>query len=200
MLFWTAMTATAPRFIEYLALLVAVASGMLVRDLAAVPGDLPPWLPRGRGWRAAGAAAALALLVGFHVRAVAFDSVYQFQSAPPPFFDGAGRWMERNLGPGETVINLYWDDFPDLFYSAPRQHYLWGLDPTYAIRFDAAKARYLERARRRQLPLDGYVLRHAFGSRYLVLRASRAGGYPELTAPPFREAYRDESGVVYRID
>jgi hypothetical protein len=200
MLFWAAMTATAPRFVEYLALVLAVASGLLVRDLAAAPDALPRWLPRGKGWRAAGAVVALAVLVGFHVRSAGFDRVYQFEHAPARFFDGAGAWMAANLRPGETVVNLYWDDFPDLFYSAPRQHYLWGLDPTYSIRYDAARSRYLERARRRQVLLDGHVLRHAFGSSVLVLRASRADAYTELRAPPFREVYRDGSAVVYRID
>jgi hypothetical protein len=29
--------------------------------------------------------------------------------------------MASHLTPGENVVNLYWDDLPDLFYSARRQ-------------------------------------------------------------------------------
>jgi hypothetical protein len=108
--------------------------------------------------------------------------------------------MARHLAPEEVVVNLYWDDFPDLFYSAPRQRYLWGIDPTYTIRFDAERARLLERTRRREIPLDPQALVQAFGARYLVLRASRAAAYLELQRPPCREVYRDGSAVVFRLE
>jgi hypothetical protein len=108
--------------------------------------------------------------------------------------------MARHLAPGETVVNLYWDDFPDLFYSAPRQHYLWGLDPTYSIRLDPGRATLLERTRRREIPLDPNLLAEAFQARYLVLRAGRAATYPGLRRPPAREVYRDAAAVVYRLD
>jgi hypothetical protein len=200
MLFWTAMSAVSARFVEYLALLLAIAAGLVVRDLVKRPGALPARMPRGRRWRILGAVVALALLAGFHGRSLGFYRVYQFDFAPPRFFDGAGAWMADHLEPGETVINLFWDDFPDLFYSAPRQRYLWGLDPTYSLRFDADKALQLERARARTDRLDGPALVSAFHSRTLVLRASRAGRFPALRGPPFRVVYRDPRAVVYRID
>ncbi len=200
-LLWAAMTALSARFVEYLALLLAVSAGLVVRDLARSPdGGLPRWVPRGRRWRALGAAAALALLVGFHVRSLDYYSSYESVSSPPRFFDGAGAWMASHLAPGETVINLWWDDFPDLFYSAPRQHYLWGLDPTYSVRFDEQKARQLERARRQVDRLDGPALTRAFDSYFLVLRAARVGRYDELKRPPFHAVYRDNLAEIYRID
>ncbi len=199
-LFWAAMTAVSARFVEYLALLLAIAAGLVVRDLVRSPGGLPARMPRGPRWRALGVAAALVLLAGFHARSLGFYRVYQFEVASSRFFDGAGAWMADHLEPGETVINLFWDDFPDLFYSAPRQHYLWGLDPTYSIRFDEPRARQLERARQQVDPLDGPALVAAFGSRTLVLRAWRAHGFKELQNPPFRQVYRDRQAVVYRID
>jgi len=199
-LFWAAMTAVSARFVEYLALLLAIAAGLVVRDLLRSPDGLPRWAPRGRRWALAASVAALGLLAGFHARSLDFYRKYQFQFAPPRFFDGAGAWMASHLEPGETVINLFWDDFPDLFYSAPRQHYLWGIDPTFSIRFDPEKARLLERARQHRAPLDGPSLRDAFQSSHLVLRTSRAGGFGELRRPPFREVFRDGSAVIYRIE
>jgi hypothetical protein len=199
-LFWAAMTAVSARFVEYLALLLAIATGLVVRDLVRSPEGLPRWVPRGRRWALAAALAALGLLAGLHARSLDFYRTYQFQFSPPRFFDGAGAWMASHLEPGETVINLFWDDFPDLFYSAPRQQYLWGLDPTYSIRFDLEKARMLERARQHRAPLDGPSLRDAFQSSHIVLRTSRAGGFGELRRRPFREVYRDGSAVIYRIE
>ncbi len=125
---------------------------------------------------------------------------YESKAAPARFFDGAGAWMARHLAPGEPVENLYWDDVPALFYSAPRQRYLWGVDPTFSLRFDEPRTLALERFRRGIEPIDPWTLLRAFGSRWLILRASRASRYPELAGPPFREAYRDGSAVLYRVD
>jgi hypothetical protein len=198
--FWAAMTMVSARFVEYLVLLLAVAVALVARDLAGGAPVLSAWFARARWRRWAGALAALGLLAGFHARSMAFYVHYQGRAAPARFFDGAGAWMARHLAPGETVVNLYWDDFPDLFYSAPRQHYLWGLDPTYSIRLDPGRATLLERTRRREIPLDPRLLAEAFQARYLVLRAGRADAYPGLRRPPAREVYRDASAVVYRLD
>lgn len=197
--FWFGMTLASARFVEYQVLLLAVALGLVARDLVASGGP-ERRLAEDRTWRPVIAAAALAVLVGFHVRSMGFYRAYQSVAAPPRFFDGASAWMARHLQPGETVINLYWDDFPDLFYSAPRQHYLWGLDPTFSLRMDELRTTALERMRRGVMPLDGAALRRMFGSRWLILRVKPGRDYPELHGPPFREVYRDRAAVLYRID
>lgn len=198
--FWSGMTLASARFVEYQVLLLALALGLVARDLVAAGGPARR-LAEDRTWRRTAAAlAALALLVGFHVRSMGFYWRYQTETAPARFFDGAAAWMARNLAPGETVINLYWDDFPDLFYSAPRQHYLWGLDPTFSLRFDAPRTAALEQMRRATVPLDGAALRQMFGARWLVLRVKKDRDYPELHVPPFHLVYRDPSAVLYRID
>ena len=191
--FWFGMAVAAPRFTEYAVPLLALAAGLLTRDLWRGWSALP--LPR---WSAV--AVSLALLAGFHARSVGFYLAYHREAAPPRRFDGAAAWMAQNLAPGETVINLYWDDFPELFYSGERQHYLWGLDPTYSLRFDSRRTMLLEQLRNRQRPLQGKVLAEAFGARTLALRAARARRYPELGQPPFREVYRDSGAVLYRIE
>ena len=195
--FWFCMCLAAPRFTEYAAPMLAIAAGLVTRDL---------W-PSMRGWfsarpvrAGATAAAALVLLAGFHARSMRYYDAYYREAAPPRRFDGAAAWMAQHLAPGETVINLSWDDFPELFYSGDRQRYLWALDPTYSLRFDAAKTRLLEQMRRHQRPLDGRLLADAFGSRVLALRAARAARYPELKQRPFREEYRDAAAVLYRIE
>ena len=207
MLFWFGMTLATPRFTEYSVLLMAAAAAFVVRDAWPV---LEP-LFAGRRLLGKGAAAlALGVLLGFHLRSMGlrldppgftgFYVHYQTRAAPPRFFTGASAWMAGHLAPGETVINLYWDDFPELFYDGYRQHYLWGLDPTYSLREAPDLTLWLERMRRRQAPLDGPALAFAFQSRYLILRAARAGAYGALRRAPFREVYRDGSAVLYHID
>ncbi len=207
MLLWFGMTLASPRFVEYSVLLLAVATAFVARD--AWP-ELDTFFVRHGNLKRGSAWLVLGLLLGFHLRSLGFTLApfgfttfyvhYQTKAAPPRFFQGAATWMDEHLAPGETVINLYWDDFPDLFYDGYRQHYLWGLDPTYSLRADKEKTLWLERMRKRESPLDGARLIAVFNSRYLILRASRAGGYAALRGAPFREVYRDDSSVLYHID
>ena len=207
MLFWFGMTLASPRFAEYSVLLLALAAAFVARDAWAVA---EPWFAGHRNLRLGAAVLALALLLGFHLRSLGFMfspfgfhgfyTYYQTKVAPPRFFTGACAWMDTHLAPGETVVNLYWDDFPELYYDGYRQHFLWGLDPTYSLRADREATLRLERMRRREVPLDGAWLASTFGAHTLVLRTSRAGGYPALLGSPFREVYRDGSAVVYHIN
>jgi hypothetical protein len=199
-LLWFGMTMASARFVEYSVLLLTVALALLCRDACAAEGDLPVQVLRNRRARLAILMGALGTLACFHVYSMKFYVHYQTKAAPPRFFQGASVWMARNLAPRETVINLFWDDFPDLFYDAPRQYYLWGLDPTYTIRYDRETAIHLERMRQGRRPLNGRAMRAMFRSRYLILRTSRAGRYPELRLPPFTEVFRDGSAVLFRID
>jgi len=204
-LFWFAMTLASPRFVEYSVLVLALACGFAVRDAW-------PVLVAGarRGPKLAAAALALAVLLGFHLRSLGlqfspfglhgFYAHYQSKAAPPRFFTGACAWMDRNLPAGATVVNLYWDDFPELFYDGWREHYLWGLDPTYSLRQDPDRTLWLERQRQRKQPLDGRALAAAFGARYLVIRTSRAAAFPALRQAPFRLAYWDSRAAVYAIE
>ena len=198
-LFWFALTVATPRFAEYSALLVPAAWALVVRDLWPLL-EASTWWTTRRPIRLAAGALALTALAGFHFRSMTFYRVYQTQTSPPRFFTGACAWMARNLAPGETVINLYWDDFPELFYDGYRQRFLWGLDPTYSLRDDADRARLLERLRRHQVRLDADLMKAQFHARYLVLRAARAAGYPELRQAPFRVAYEDPTALVVALD
>ncbi|WP_257309609.1 hypothetical protein [Geothrix fuzhouensis] len=198
-LFWFALTVATPRFSEYSALLVPAAWALVVRDLWPLL-EASTWWTAPRPVRLAAGALALAVLVGFHARSLTFYRVYQSQASPPRFFTGACAWMAGNLGPGETVINLYWDDFPELFYDGYRQRFLWGLDPTYSLRDDADRARLLERLRRHQVRLDADLMKAQFHARFLVLRAARAAAYPELRQAPFRVAYEDPTALVVALD
>ncbi len=197
-LFWFLMTARTPRFAEYSVLLVAATWGLVLRDLWPHLEASPAWGHVKIRWAVLGLA--LATLLGFQTRSLAFYRVYQTEAAPPRFFTGACAWMDQHLAPGETVINLYWDDFPDLFYDGFRQHYLWGLDPTYAIREDARRAKLLEDLRTGRIPLDAARMKAEFQANHLVLRSARAARYPALGRPPFRAVYRDASAVVFALD
>lgn len=194
---WFAMTLLFSRFMEYGAPLACLALGLAARDLwqACEEQGACAW-PAKR--RTNLLAAAVVLLAG-HTWGLAYFLPASTQ-APPPRFRDAAVWMAEHLEPGETVVNLWWDDFPDLYYDGYRQHYLWGLDPTYTLRDKpdgAAKARLLEEMRSGRVPLDGAILRKAFGARVLAVRAS---ALPTSVAAGLRNvkgAYRYENAVLF---
>ena len=197
---WFGMTMASPRFVEYSVLLLSIAVAFVARDTLLAQDFAVRLSAIGKRLRWFIAAAAIGILVAFHVYSMKFYVHYQTKAAPAPFFKGASLWMEQHLAPGETVINLFWDDFPDLFYAAPRQRYIWGLDPTYTIRYDQNKAILLENFRRHLIRLDGRMLADMLQAHWIILRASRAAGYPELTSAPFREVYRDNAAVLFKIE
>lgn len=196
---WFAGCLWMPRMIEYAAPATGMAAGLLLRDLRT-KADPRAGLagPMRRRWLA-GIGAAAVLLAAAHSSAL-HTYIATAGEAPVRRFTGAAAWMKENLEPGETVMNLWWDDFPELFYDAPEFHYLCGLDPTYMLRWDETKARGLEKMRARKLALDGAWLSRAFGSRLLVVRRPQADAYPELQGAPWKMLYRDESAALYRYD
>ncbi|MBE7465770.1 MAG: hypothetical protein HS116_20035 [Planctomycetes bacterium] len=196
---WFGMTLLFSRFMEYAIPLFVLALGLLVRDWSAGL-ELRERFAAAHPRAAVAAGAGVALVLSaFHALSADFYLASQ-RELPPPRFAQASSWMARNLESGETVVNLWWDDFPELYYSAPRQRYLVGLDPTYMLRFDAEKARLLEAMRTQRAPLDGPLLARTFGARYMILRADVARTYPELGDRTWGYVYKDEHAVIYALD
>ncbi|MCZ7646664.1 MAG: hypothetical protein M5U26_15485 [Planctomycetota bacterium] len=197
--FWFAGCLLMPRLIEYAAPATALAAGFLLRDLlagvnlrAAFTGPKRvPWL--------VGLAAAATILAGAHSSSVS-TFVATVQDRPPRRFSGAAGWMKRHLEPGETIMNLWWDDFPELYYDAPEQHYLCGLDPTYMLRWNEVVTRRLEAMRARKRGLDGAWLLDSFGSRLLILRRPAADAYPELRGKGWKTLYEDEHAALFHYE
>ncbi|MFA5139274.1 MAG: hypothetical protein WC728_08570 [Elusimicrobiota bacterium] len=187
------------RFIEYAAPIVAAAAAFTVRDCLA---GRETGLSR---WSAARPAAAWALtlclalcLVGLTARGAA-HAFHMAADNDPPRFRNAARWMAERLDPGETVVNLWWDDFPELFYDGSRQRYVVGLDPTYMLRFDAEKAALLEGMRMARLPIDAQALADSFGARYMILRTPNARFYPQLISGAWEPVYHDNQAAIFAL-
>lgn len=201
---WLAMTMTFSRFMEYGAPLACLAFGLVARDilnssgtegLGAAPAS---GQALGKAKRRAVMAVAVLLLCAHGWMATIF--VRESMKCPPPRFRAAAAWMREHLEPGETVVNLWWDDFPDLYYDGYGQRYLWGIDPTFTLRFNpdgAERAKLLEDMRTGRRPLDGSVLRRAFGSRVLVVRKQAVAGSIGKGLVNVRGAYRDDQALVF---
>ncbi len=84
----------------------------------------------GRRARAAAmtAGALLATLAGAHHVGQARRVLAQDRGL---IYTACASWIRDHVAEGEIVFTTDWDEFPELFYVAPRQRYLVGLDPTF---------------------------------------------------------------------
>lgn len=199
---WAAYLGTwvFPRFVEYAAPLCVLAGAVAARDLlreggrAAVEG-----FARLRPKTFAALCSAILLALTGAVMSSASYARTIGGGNDPPRFGAASLWMAENLKPNETVVNLWWDDFPELFYSAPGQRFLVGLDPTYMLRLDPQKALRLEAMRAGRIPLDPDWLARTFGARVMVLRAAYVGYYPQLDWHIWKPVFADEFAAIYAL-
>lgn len=199
---WAAFLGTLvfPRFVEYSAPLAVLAAALAARDLAKDGGraEVEAAARARPAAFAVSTAGVLAVLLGAGLSAAAYAfSVGTGNDGPR--FRGAAGWFAENLAPGETVANLWWDDFPELFYDAPGQRYLVGLDPTYMLRKDPEKALRLEAMRAGRIPLDPDWLADAFGARVMVLRSPYTRFYPQLDWSLWKPVYADRTAAVYAL-
>lgn len=193
-------TMVFPRFVEYAAPLTVLAVALAARDLAKDGGREA--LERAAKARPAAAWAVGAGLVCVLLACGLSAAAYAFTVGAGndgPRFRGAAAWFSENLEPGETVLNLWWDDFPELYYDAPGQRYLVGLDPTYMLRWDPERALRLEAMRAGRVPLDPDWLAEAFKARVLVLRAPYVRYYPQLDWKLWQPVYADATAAVYAL-
>ena len=191
-LFWFGMSLFYGRFIEYGAPAVALALGLLASDAEI----LAPAASRRAGLYAR--AMAVMLLCFGQISTLAFahrDTL----AADPPRFRGAAAWMAANLKPGETVAHLWWEEFPDLFYAAYRQNFVWGLDPTFTLRYNPAIAQRLEDMRLKRVPLNPHWLARTLHARVLAMGHAQALRYPELTCGQWNPVYADRSAVIFAL-
>ena len=197
-LFWHAMTMMYARFTEYSAPLLALAAGLVARDLAADV-DFKALYARHQARVAGALITVVVLLAGTHALTMAKVHEQNF-GQPPPLYRGAKAWMEQNLNPGDTVAHLWWEDFRDLYYDCYRQNFIWGLDPTYTIRKDAKVAQILELMRKRQAPINPHWIAGQLKARVLVMLQNNAVQHPELTHSQWKPVYADETAVIFALE
>ncbi len=56
--------------------------------------------------------------------------------APPMELYQVGQWLNRNSKPGDIVFNSNWSWFTGLYYNAPQNNYIAGLEPRFLYTYD----------------------------------------------------------------
>ncbi|HTK59901.1 MAG TPA: hypothetical protein VL283_01715 [Candidatus Baltobacteraceae bacterium] len=198
------MTLRQARHKEYF-LPIALLSGALIAETAFAAVDVRALLARLR--RRLGpvflpAAIALSVLSGvFVARAMDLPRLAYADRPVWTRFEKAGAWMGAHIPDGETVFHVRWDDFPQLWYRAPGQRYIAGLDALFLYRKDPAKYwlwRDIGEGRRRE-GLAASIER-GFGARYVLLRME-PGPLRSLIKkdPSFERVYADGEAEIWKI-
>jgi len=115
-----ALSLLSRRFVEIWAPFSALFAAVAVSDRQ-------PWSRTARRVAVAAGVVAFALL-GVSTLSRTRSIVAQ---DPGRVFDVCASWIRDHVPDDETVFTTDWDEFPELFYVAPRQRYLVGMDPTF---------------------------------------------------------------------
>lgn len=157
--------------------------------------------------RVRGGAPALAVFVMLALTAQAFVNARVTAndiagSAPPEQYRKAAEWMNANIPPGEIIFNTDWDDFPRLFYFAPRHAYVSGLDPTYLYDKNRDLSRLYEGITVGREENPAPLIRQHFNSRYVFTDKQEAHDdffHHAMDSGWFEEVYDDEECTILRI-
>lgn len=188
-----ALAFLSQRFIEMAAPFTFLLAGVAARDaLARRPAQAP--LAR----RAVvGIAIVVAIALGLTWRS---DRAAARAEEPPAYLE-AGAWMKEHVPPGETVFNMGWDEFPELFYADGTHRYVIGQDATFMWVTDRARTRLWA-----DLPhgrvADPYEAIHGtFGCRWLFLPARYVTFTNQIAGDPrFRVVWSNLRTSVVKLD
>jgi len=187
------------RFIEYLAPLSVWALALVFRDVRGTMISIAA--SSARGFRAFCAAGFIACILGLHVYTIRqiYRDVWHPEQALTQ--EQAGRWLAANAHPGDLVVPLDWTQFPSLYYYAPKQRYVMGLEPTTMEVLYPEKLQYLEQVRLGKRELDMNELRRFFpDARYVVVWAASGDAAARLlTHKRYTPVYADSEDLIYDV-
>ncbi|MBI5366568.1 MAG: hypothetical protein HZA54_05995 [Planctomycetes bacterium] len=188
--------AQSTKFVEYFAPLSVLFAASAIEDQLGGAGAGV----FGRRWKV-GLGVAAALLLGVHALALNFLAA-DLRTVRAPYREEAAAWLRANVAERETVMNLNWQDFNELFFWAPRK-YLCGSDPTLMWVVDPEGAELVEGMRTGQRPFDAGVLGRHFGARYGFLNKqapAQAAIVEQLRRHPESGtiAWEDRNSAIFR--
>jgi hypothetical protein len=186
------------RFIEYLAPLTVWALALVFTDVREQGARFTTGISRQA--KSVWTLIAALVVVGLHV--VDLGLIYRHVRYPGHQFtqEGAGRWLAAHAQPGDLVVPLDWTQFPSLYYYAPKQRYVVGLEPTTMEVVYPDKLRYLEEVRLGKRDLNFDEMRQEFpDARYVVVWAASSGAAARIREKNYTPAYADQDNLIFDL-
>ena len=113
---------------------------------------------------------------------------------------GGMQWVKENVPEGEVIFNTDWDDFPKMFFYAPRHRYASGLDPTYLQDRDRELSDLYGKIGVGDEPDPGPAIRERFGARY-VFSDNQHERFMQnaMSSGWFEQVYKDDDCTILRV-
>jgi hypothetical protein len=113
----------------------------------------------------------------------------------------AGAWMKANIPAGETIFNLGWDEFPELFYADDTHNYIIGQDPTFMWVTDPDRTRLWVDVAHGTVRDPYATIYDTFGCRTVFVPARYAAFTKRARNDPrFHEVWANLITSVWRLD
>jgi hypothetical protein len=178
------LTFLSQRFVELWAPLTVALLAVTIRDV------------RVRRIATAALGIAAAVLLGWSVR----TTRAAISAEEGPRFVEAAQWMAAHVPEGETVFNLEWDEFPELFFWDPANRYIIGQDPTFMVTTDRERFRLWNRIREGSIEDVYGPIRETFRCRW-VFASTRHRNFLRVAErdPRFVAEWEGRDARVYRL-
>jgi hypothetical protein len=114
-------------------------------------------------------------------------------------FSGAAKWVKKRGLERETIGNLIWSDFPQLFHSLPENKFLTALDPMFTYSLHPDKMCSLELFSVRKLKISPGLLEEVTGARYVFAAAGRKKLLEWMKKNGYIPVYEGEDGTLFDL-
>jgi len=156
------------RFVEYFAPCAVLTAAWAAKDLLSR--DRPEWTARRKIRWAASIALAGTLLAA---NSWSNDVVFAVVGRSNPWEIGATDWIRANVPPGDRVLHVTFDQFPNLFLRDRTHRYLVALDPLFGYASHPDETVYMFTIRTQEEAPDPREIARRLGGRYLVAEKTR---------------------------
>ncbi len=188
-----ALSFLSQRFVELWSPWAFLLAAIAVRDAR------PDWERVPLGMRRVGLSAVALALAAAMAGTLAGNRAAAKTEEPPEYLE-AGAWMKDNVPAGETVFNLGWDEFPQLFYADSTHNYLIGQDATFMWVTDPERTRLWAQIARGSVADPYAPIRGTFRCRWIFV-PSRYVTFLKLARrdPRFVARHRGASATVFEL-
>jgi len=117
----------------------------------------------------------------------------------PDKFKEISDFLALNTEQDEIIANLYWDDFPFLYFHNPKNRYLTGLDPNFLYYASPKKSRLLEALIQNPEVLTKIdkIVTTEFQSRYLITHTENKEVF--LKSPGLTLQLETPEGILWKV-
>ena len=147
-------------------------------------------------WRRAGAA-----LLAIWCVVTTLIAVSLLRDRPPlTRFAAAGQWLQEHTVPGTLIFNADWTHFPQLYFHAPANAYVIGLDPTYLAERNADLYEDWRRIAAGEDPHSAADIGARFGAGFVLASPSQRAFVARMDGDPrAARGFADDDCIIYRL-